>query len=188
MKYCWNIICFVLGIIVTVITMTLHKWQWDYEVNIISLLSVFVTAILAIIVLYLSKKIEKKDIIRDLIVSDIKDLCKLFSSSSEILNKFEQKNTDLITMQKEIRLMFHRAELIIDRVNKELEESFTMYYKSNKDLILVITSPYYKWLTGEQLYCDNFTMTEGFMKEHETRLYKVISDLRVSIHKFVKSA
>ena len=91
-------------------------------------------------------------------------------------------------MQKEIRLMFHRSELVIDRINRELEESFTLYYKTNKNLILVITSPYYKWLTGENIYCDDFAITEEFMKEHETRLYKVISDLRVSVHKFVKSA
>ena len=78
MKYIINTFFFLAGCAITALVMLLYYGHFNYEINVIDLLMLIATIALSIIVLYLSKRLENKDIIRDITISDLNDLCDIY--------------------------------------------------------------------------------------------------------------
>ena len=188
MKYLINILCFLAGCCVSALVILIVKGVWDFSVNIIDLLMLIATIVLSVVVIFLTKALNKKDIVRDLVVADLKELSALYEQNSGIFSKLQQGKMELEAARKEVRMVFHKADLIIDCINKEVNESFPKFLVKAKDVnLLELTTKYYKWVTGGEFVDEqNFTVTTEFLKEHETSLYNTTSSIKLIIHKLIK--
>ena len=146
------------------------------------------TIVLSIVVIYLTKALNKKDIVRDLVVTDLKELSVLYEHNSEIFSKLQKGEIQLEVARKEVRMIFHKADLIIDCINKEIKESFPKFLEKTKGVnLLELTTTYYKWVTGGEFFDEKrFQVTTEFLKSHETSLYNTTSSIKLIIHKLVK--
>jgi hypothetical protein len=189
MKYIINTFFFLAGCAITALVMLLYYGHFNYEINVIDLLMLIATIALSIIVLYLSKRLENKDIIRDITISDLNDLCDIYKNNSELFDEFDTKSLAQEQLQKKIILNFHKADLLIDRIDSQFKESFPKMLNNHSESRLVtITSPYWKWVTGGELMEKNFKITPTYIKGHETQLSKVVGELKLTIHQLVKIA
>lgn len=188
MKYVYYVISFVAGVVLTIICFLFIEGIWDFKINLIDLLMLIATIVLSVFVLLLTKTLEKKDIVRDIIVKDLTELCKIYANNSNILNSLK-KNKKIEVARANINMNFHKADLLIDCIKSEIKESFPNFSKTIGDGKLVsITDPYYKWLTGGDLMENSkFEVSSSFMKEHETYLNNTISSIKLLIHQLVKS-
>lgn len=160
----------------------------DFTINVIDMLMLLATIALSITALYLSKRFENNDIIKDITISDLKDLCNIYKNNSTLLNSFNTKDQESLT--KEIIFNFNKADSLIDQINSQFKESFPKMLNKEETTshLEKITSPYWKWLTGGELMNDNFNITPKYIKEHESNLNKVIGELKIIIHRLVKIA
>ena len=188
MKYIINILYFIVGCAFSALTILFIKGIWDFNVNIIDLLMLIATIVLSIMVLFLTKALNKKDIVRDLVVSDLKDLSELYEQNALIFSKLQHGDIPLDTAKKEVLMVFHKADLIIDCIKKEVKESFPKFSKKTKDTNLMeLTTKYYKWVTGGEFFEEKkFVVTTEFLKNHETSLYNTTSSIKLIIHKLIK--
>jgi hypothetical protein len=166
------------------IILMIIKGSLYYNINIVELCSFLATIALAIVVVYLTKSLEKRDIARDMIAKDLLELCSTYESNVYILEKLEKGELGLDAARSEINMTFHRGDVITDMIFEELKESFPHF---NHD-IRNIATPYWKWLTGNDLQKDNFQISVSFQKQHETNLRKTITDIRIIIHKLIKQS
>ena len=160
------------------------KGRLQYEVNIIDLCSFFVTIILAIIVVYLTKPLEKKDFARDIISKDLLELCAVYEQNLQILKMLEKKEISLDNARSEVNMTFHRGDIIADMITKEVKESFPSFSLD----IEKITTSYYKGITGGKLQFSDFQIDNSYQKEHETKLRNTITEIRLIIHRLIKEA
>ena len=188
MKYLINILCFLAGCCVSALVILIVKGVWDFSVNIIDMLMLIATIVLSVVVIFLTKALNKKDIVRDLVVADLKDLSELYEQNSNILKKLQQGQIELEEARKEVLMVYHKADLIIDCINKEMAESFPKFSQNAADVDLVkLTTKYYKWVTGGDFIEEKkFVVTTAFLKEHETSLYNTTSSIKLIIHKLIK--
>ena len=85
-------------------------------------------------------------------------------------------------------MIFHKADLIIDCINREIEESFPDFFNKTKGVnLLELTTTYYKWVTGGEFFDKKkFQATTEFLKSHETSLFNMTSSIKLIIHKLIK--
>lgn len=166
------------------IVLMIIKGSLCYSINIVELCSFLATIAVAIVVVYLTKSLEKRDIARDMIAKDLLELCSTYESNVRILEKLENGELSLEAARSEINMTFHRGDIITDMISKELNESFPNF----KHDILNIATPYWKWLTGNDLQKSDFRINASFQKEHETTLRKTITDIRLVIHQLIKQS
>lgn len=187
MNCIYKILFIFIGAGLAISVMLALNGYFNYEINIIDLLMLIATVALSIIVLYLTKRLEKKDIIRDITISDLNELCSLYNKNSESFKDFESKKISLEQLQKDINMTFFKADLMIDRINLEFKESFTRLITKYPDSRLeFITRPYWKWVTDGELMKKDFKFTPTYMKGHETKLSNVITQIKLVIHQLVK--
>ena len=137
---------------------------------------------------FIVNALDKKDIVRDLIAADLQSLIDLYKHNSDIFIKLQNGEIDLDTARKEVRMVFHKADLIIDCINEEVKESFPEFLKKVDDVdLLKLTSKYYKWVTGGDFFEDEkFKVSTEFVKNHETYLYNTLSSIKLITHKLVR--
>lgn len=178
---------FAFGCIVAIIVMSIPYVYLDYNVNVIDALMLIATIALSIIVLYLSKRLQNNDIIRDITISDLNDLCDMYKSNSELFKKFKTESQSQEELQKEINMAFDKADLLIDRIDKEFKESFPkmLDYKYNMSL-KTITEPYWKWVTDGELMEKGFKVSPTYIRNHEIQLSNLVGELKLVIHKLIK--
>lgn len=187
-KHIYGLIGLIIGGIIVALCILCFKGHMDFSINIIDLVMSLATIYLSIAVVYLSKSLDKKDIIRDLVVTDIEELCSIYQNNSEVIAKLEAKTIELKDAREEINMNFHKGDLVIDLITAEIKESFPKFNKSNVDILVRLTTGYYKWLTGGNLMNQkNFTVDLNFQKEHETVLRNTIKSLKLLKHQLVKS-
>lgn len=181
---------FFLGTLLPILIYFFDDFSFVFEINIIDFLSLLATITLSIVVVYLAKSLDKKDIARNIVVEDLNKLCDIYSENRNILGKLQSKNKNysLTQARQAINLNFHRADLLIDRINKELEVSFSSFYKKlpAKELSNQ-TLDYWKWVTDGPFMIGNFTISSAYIKDHETNLCIVHSNINLLIHKLIKS-
>lgn len=156
-----------------------------YQINIIDLLMLIATVFLAVAVVYLTRSLEKKDTARDLVTADLLELCDTLNCNQNTLNKLSNQQISLNDAKAEIRMVFHRGDLLTDMVNSEIKESFPKFLKTDKELENTIT-PYWKWLTDGDMQEANFAISPQFIRAHETQLRKTVANIRLMIHRLVK--
>ncbi len=156
-----------------------------YQINIIDLLMLIATIFLAVAVVYLTRSLEKKDTARDLVTKDLLELCDTLNSNQGILSELSKHNMTLDDAKAEIRMVFHRSDLLTDMVNNEIKESFPKFLTTDKE-IENITTPYWKWLTDGDMQEANFAISQQFMRAHETQLKQTVAKIRLVIHRLVK--
>lgn len=183
----WSILSFIVGVSISAIVILFVNAQWDFSLNILDLLMLFITGGLSVVIVYLTKSLDKKTIISDFIVDDFNELCKLYHSNSEIISKLGKNDIDLKMARDEIRMVFHQADLVIDCIRKEVNESMPSFQKYNNDNLVEMTSNYYKWLTDGDIMNDpTFQISVNFQKEHETKVRQTLTALKIFMHKIVK--
>lgn len=174
-----------------ILTALVNQWcglKWDNIINIIDFATLLATIGLSVAVVYLSKSLDKKDIIRDLVANDIEELCSIYQSNSVTIEKLDTKTLNLQEARDEVNMNFHKGDLVIDLITEEIKESFPKFNKKNEDILLRLTTGYYKWLTGGDFMTKkNFTVNLNFQKEHETVLRNTIKSLKLLKHQLVKS-
>ena len=121
-------------------------------------------------------------------MTDLKELSALYEHNSELFSKLQKGEIQLEVARKEVRMIFHKADLIIDCINKEIKESFPKFLEKTKGVnLLELTTTYYKWVTGGEFFDEKrFQVTTEFLKSHETSLYNTTSSIKLIIHKLVK--
>ncbi len=189
MKYIIYISFFLAGCASTACAMLVYYGYFNFQINVIDLLMLIATIVLSILVLYLSKRLNNNDIIRDITISDLNDLCDIYQNNSELFTKFDIQSLSQEQLQKEINMNFCKADLLIDRINSEFKESFPkMLNEQSESRLVTITTPYWKWVTDGELMESNFKVTPRYIKGHETQLSKVVGGLKLIIHQLVKIA
>ena len=78
------IVC--LSLLGTIVLMIV-KGTLCYSVNVVELCSFLATIALAIVVVFLTKSLEKREIVRDMIAKDLLELCSTYESNVHILEK-----------------------------------------------------------------------------------------------------
>lgn len=188
-EYVYGLIGILIGAVCTALIILFAKGQWDFSINIIDLLMLMATVMLSITVVYLSKSLDKKDVIRDVVVKDIEHLCDIYLANSEVISKLQKQELSLDEAKSEVNMIFHKGDLVIDMICSEFQKSFPKFHKEKKDALMNITTSYYKWLTGGDLMNDKaFTVSLNFQREHETQLLNTIKAIRLIQFEFVDKA
>lgn len=187
-KILYGVLGLLVGITLTALVILFVHWQWDFSMNIIDLLTLIATIALSIAIVYLTKILDHKDLIRNMLIEDFDELCNVYRSNSEIIQRLNSGEIDIETAREEIKMTFHKGDLLIDCLRKEINESFPNFKKSNDVNLIELTSKYYKWLTDGDLMKNNFQVTLEFQKGHETILRNTLTTIKLVSHKLVKSA
>lgn len=183
----WLVITFLAGLFSGIIPSLWIKGIWDFKINIIDMLMLIATVSLSILVVYLTKLLEKKDIVRDIIVKELDKLCEIYEENSKTLQELEYDKIVIAQACDKVKMTFFRADLQIDRIRKQLCTSYPTYYKSREKELENITTPYYKWLTGGSLMEKDFELKPDFIRQHETKLNNTITDIKVVVHTLIRS-
>lgn len=178
---------FVIGIVVVLVVLSVIKGYIDYKINIIDALMLVITAVLAVAVVYLGNSLNKKDVARDIISKDLMELCEVYSRNMSILAQLNKGEISLNEAKADIRMTFHRGDVISDMIIEEINESSPKFLKDKKEIQNLATS-YWKWLTDGNMQETDFVISQQFLREHETRVRKTISDIRLVMHRLIKSA
>ncbi len=178
---------FVIGIVVILVILSFIKGWLNYEINIIDALMLVITTALTVAVVYLGNSLNKKDMARDIISKDLMELCDVYSRNMWILEQFNKGEISLNDAKADIRMTFHRGDVISDMIIEEIKESFPKFLEDEKEIQNLATS-YWKWLTDGDMQEADFIISQQFIKEHETRVRKTISEIRLVIHRLIKSA
>ena len=187
MKAFTIILSFLAGIVTSALIILFCNGEWDFSINIIDLLMLIATIVLSIVVLYLAKALNKKDIVRDIIINDIKELSSLYEQNSSLFLELQNGKTNLDDTREKVMMVFHKSDLVIDSIREELNESFPKFCEKTKINLVEITTPYYKWVTGGSFLDDkNFQINSEFIKNHQTSLYNTTSSLKLIIHKLIR--
>lgn len=185
MKWWRYVIGALVGGLAVSLLFLLCNWEWNFSLNVVDFAMLLATIILSIVVVFLTKRLENKDIIRNIIIEDLNILCDLYQQNSGILTLLSDEKIAIESARDKINMQFFKADLQIDRINKELAASFASYYKNNKMQLEQITSSYFKWLTGGSFMESRFSISSSFIKEHEIQLNNTVSDIKVVVHKLV---
>ena len=175
------------GAIIMTVIISLFKGQWDFQVNIIDMSMLLATILLSVAVVYLTKSLDKKDIVRNLVVKELDELCEIYQTNSDIIKDLNDGKINLDTARQEVKMTFHKGDLVIDCIRKEIEESFPKFKKQNSVNFVELTATYYKWLTDGALMKKRFQVDLDFQKAHETILRNTITTIKLVTHKLVKS-
>lgn len=187
MKNIWgNILCFIIGLTIPSLGIIVRCGIWDFTINIIDLLMLVSTVALSILVIFLAKRLEKKDIVRDIIIKELDELCDTINLHSSYLSALKDKKATIEETQSKVKMAFFNLDLLIDRINKQLEVSFSRFFKNNPSLLQNVTTPYYKWLTGGKLMEKDFMIDDSFIRDNNTELNKTISDIKLVIHQIIR--
>lgn len=187
-KILYGFIGFLLGIIITTLIFLFIPCQWDYEINIIDFLTLIATIALSVAVVYLTKSLDKKDIVRDMLIKDFNELFDIYSTNSDTIKKLNAGEIDINTAREEVKMTFHKGDLVIDCIRQEITESFPKFKKYNNVNFVELTSKYYKWLTDGDFMKTDFQVTLDFQKSHETILRNTLTTMKIVCHKLIKSA
>lgn len=177
----------VIGIIITLIVLSIIKGCLCYEINIIDALMLVVTTVLTVAVVYWGNSLNKRDTSRDIISKDLMELCDVYSRNMSILEQLNKGEISIEEARADIRMTFHRGDVISDMIVEEIKVSFPKFLKEEKEIQNLATS-YWKWLTDGDMQEGNFKISQQFLREHETKVRKTISDIRNLIHRLIKSA
>jgi len=183
-----KIISFFLGIFASIIVFLGLNIQWNFSVNIIDLLMLITTIVLSFYVIYLTKRLEKNDIVRDLVIRDIDELCKIYQQNTTYLKELDEDNEKKREdIRRRINLVNHHADLQIDKINDELHIYFPQFFNEIGDNgIMLLTLDYTEWLTGGELMDKDFIATTNFLKEHDTKLFEMTSQINQLILNLLK--
>ena len=183
-----DILFIIFGFIIASIVCIFFNGVWIFNVNIIDFVNLIATISISIVVLYMARAINKKDIVRDLVVKELASLASLYEQILDVFKKLKSDDITLNEARQEIRMIFHKGDLIIDIIRKELNESFPKFNKKASETNLIeITTPYYKWVTDDDfMNRANFKISADFLKKHETILANTNSSIKMVIHKLIK--
>ena len=176
-----------IGIVVTLVILSFIRGCINYEINIIDALMLIITTALTIAVVYLGNSLNKRNVARDIISKDLMELCDVYSRNMSILEQLSKGEISLDDARTDIRMTFHRGDVISDMILEEIKESFPKFL-NDKNSIQNLATSYWKWLTDGDMQEANFVISQQFLKEHETKVRKTISDIRLVIHRLTKSA
>lgn len=156
-----------IGIVVTLVILSFIKGCINYEINIIDTLMLIITTALTIAVVYLGNSLNKRDVARDIISKDLMELCDVYSRNMSILEQLSKGEISLDDAKTDIRMTFHRGDVISDMILEEIKESFPKFM-DDKNAIQNLATSYWKWLTDGDMQEANFVISQQFLKEHET--------------------
>ena len=175
------------GIGLALVGIAIYKGNIAYNINIIDTLMLVITTILTISVVYLGHSLGKKNTACDIITSDLKELCEVYSRNILIIDQLSKQEISLEDARTEIRMTFHRGDVITEMITKEIKESFPKFLKKEEKEIQNLLTPYWKWLTDGDMQEANFAISQSFIKAHETEYRKTISSIKLVIHRLIKS-
>ena len=155
-----------IGIVVTLVILSFIKGCINYEINIIDTLMLIITTALTIAVVYLGNSLNKRDVARDIISKDLMELCDVYSRNMSILEQLSKGEISLDDAKTDIRMTFHRGDVISDMILEEIKESFPKFM-DDKNAIQNLATSYWKWLTDGDMQEANFVISQQFLKEHE---------------------
>lgn len=97
--------------------------------------------------------IEDKRLIKELLTSDTKHLIDNYNDNSIALSKLFNNEIDHENAQEQIRMTFHRGDLILDGTNAQLRKANLFGFS-----LIEVTTPYYKHLTDNSFYENEFSI------------------------------
>ncbi len=181
-----NTLFVILGISLTLGGFAIYDGCLDYNINIIDALMLVITTALTVSVVYLGNSLNKKNTACDIIVKDLMELCEVYSKNILIIEKLNKQEISLEDAKTDIRMTFHRGDVIIEMITKEIQESFPNFLKDNNEIQNLPTT-YWKWLTDGDMQDANFKISQSFLKAHETEYRKTVSNIRLIIHRLIKN-
>ncbi len=174
------------GIAIALTVVAIYGGCLDYQINIIDTLMLVVTTALTIAVVYLGHSLNKKNTACDIITKDLMELCEVYSRNILIIEKLSKQEISIADANTDIRMTFHRGDVIAEMITKEINESFPDFLK-DKSEIQNLTTSYWKWLTDGDMQEADFQISQSFMKAHETEYRKTISNIKMIVHRLIKS-
>lgn len=181
------VVGFAIGIVTAIFILSIIKGRIDYQVNIIDVLMIVVTTALTVAVVYLGNSLNKKDVARDLISKDLMELCDVYSKNMFILEQLGKAKISLEEAKTDIRMTFHRGDMIADMIVQEINASFPKFLNNEHEIENLATT-YWKWLTDGDMQAANFVISPQFLKAHETEVRKTIISIRLVVHRLIQSA
>ena len=163
-KYAYG---FAVGIVTTLIVLSIIKGFINYEINIIDALMLVITASLTIAVVYLGNSLNKKGTACDIISKDLIELCDVYCRNILILEQLNKGTISIEDAMTDIRMTFHRGDVIADMITTEIKESFPRFLKDENE-IQNLTTSYWKWLTDGEMQEADFKVSPNFLKDKST--------------------
>ena len=81
-----------------------------------------------------------------------------------ILEQLSKGEISLDDAKTDIRMTFHRGDVISDMILEEIKESFPKFL-NDKNSIQNLATSYWKWLTDGDMQEANFVISQQFLKE-----------------------
>lgn len=178
---------FAVGIVTTLTVLSIIKGCLNYEINIIEALMLVITTILTVAVVYLGNSLNKKGTACDIISKDLIELCDVYCSNILILERLNKGTISIEDAMTDIRMTFHRGDVIADMITTEIRASFPKFLKDENE-IQNLTTSYWKWLTDGEMQEANFKVSPNFLKAHETKVRNTIANIKLLMHRLIKYA
>lgn len=183
------LICFLLGFLACFFLEHYSILNFIFDVNFAQIFSLLVTLFLAFYIpSVISKKINNKNILRDLIIKDLELLEANYQRNIEVLKLLKDKEISISEAQNKISFIFHEGDLYIDRIQQQLKMSFFPFSKKEKKSLRSMTNEYFTWLTGGDLFTDSFNIDSKFIQIHQTLLSKNNCAIRLFLHRLCSQA
>ena len=186
-KILYGVVGLLIGIVITALVILCVHWQSDYSINIVDFLTLIATMALSVAIVYLTKMLDHKDIVRHMLIADFDELCNIYRTNSDVIQKLNSKDITIDAAREEIKMTFHKGDLLIDCLRQEISESFPDFKKNNTVNLIELTSMYYKWLTDGEFMTKGFQVSSEFQKAHETKLRHTLTTIKLVSHKLAKS-
>lgn len=175
-----NVLCGIIGIILGVVITQFSVNDCSFKLS--EILSLVVTSLVSIIVVFIAKTHSNNDVARQFIIDDLNRLCDCYRKIGNIIDDLHEKSQSIEIVntndeaKKRIQLLFGNGDLLIDQINEEIE----VVYKRSQDRYLRDASEeYHKFITDGDLWAQSdFKVSLGFIKDNNEKLNSTIAKIK----------
>ena len=177
-----------LGLVTTKIYNNLPYFDWDKEVDVIALINLIVTIVIAFLIpLTIKKLVEDNRHLKGALIEEIKILIEILKGIKKIIQECHERGDITAKDKDRVNYIFHEADLQLNSIRSQLGISFP---KKSESLTSDLTDKYFEYhsdLTGGLLMTSKFTVIDDqFRRKHDTDFSNLVTDLKKAIHQIHK--
>ncbi len=159
----------------------------DHEVNIVSLINLVVTVVIAFMIpFFVSKILQDSRDIKEYLISEVKELIELNKKVKKILVKAYLANTFSVNERNEIIHAFHEIELKVGSIQEQMR-LFSKTAEAISNDMKIALFKYKDFMTGGRLMLSTFVkVDDAFYQECGDEHMKIETIFKTSIQKIHK--
>lgn len=180
-----SILGLIIGISIDRIVKGYPFFKWDNQVNVISLLSLVISIVIAFLIPFsVSKIIEDKRIIKMFFIDEFKQLIDISAKVNSIIAECYSRSDHNIEPADKDRIIYHLhlAELKLSSINQQLE---SVFHRKSADIEKKLTSSYIDYdrnvSGGELMNSDFYVVDTRFLRESQNEFSKFETAIKTTL-------